>query len=252
MITPKREKVILHEVTAQKILLLIKEQKLRQGDKLPTERALAAQLGVSRTSLRETLQTLEANGIVRIRHGSGIYVDTFDDSMMNPYEELDQNNYQDVLTVIHQMMEARMMTEVYCTGQVARIITPSQMAQLRRHEEEEYCRLYAGGGRTPAPGLDFEQIIVDFLQNPIISNMHRRLNSSWKSYLAVLNAVVLSPDRRHRDHLAVILALEDHNVQKAEKAMQHHLLGSLKSIDSLLARYRTLGPKPDAASQDPH
>ena len=72
MITPKREKVILHEVTAQKILLLIKEQKLRQGDKLPTERALAAQLGVSRTSLRETLQTLEANGIVRIRHGSGI------------------------------------------------------------------------------------------------------------------------------------------------------------------------------------
>ena len=248
----KREKIILHELTTQKILQIIKEQHLQQGDKLPPERALAEQLGVSRTNLREALQNLEANGIVHIRHGSGIYVDLFDDSMLDPHKELAQGNYREILTVVHQMMEARMMTEVYCTGQVARIITPSQMAQLRRHEEEEYCRLYAGGGRTPAPGLDFEQIIVDFLQNPIISNMHRRLNSSWKSYLAVLNAVVLSPDRRHRDHLAVILALEDHNVQKAEKAMQHHLLGSLKSIDSLLARYRTLGPKPDPGPQDPH
>ena len=69
MTGPKREKVILHEVTTQKILRLIKEQKLRQGDKLPTERALAQTLGVSRTSLREALQSLEANGILHIRHG---------------------------------------------------------------------------------------------------------------------------------------------------------------------------------------
>lgn len=236
----KREKVILHEMTAQKILKLIKEQNLQQGDKLPTERALAQMLGISRTSLREALQNLEANGIIKIRHGSGIYVDVYDDSMLNLYGEIHQNNYKDVLITVHQMMEARMMTEIYCIRRLAETITPQQLDQLRGHEQEEYERLYFRNGVVAAPGLDFEQLLVSFLGNPVLTNIHKRLNSSWKSYLSILNAVVLSPDRRHKDHNLIIRALEDHNAAKAEKAITSHLVKSEKTIHLLLKQYEAI------------
>lgn len=47
---------------------------LTVGDRLPTERALAAQLGVSRPTVREALQTWQAMGLVEIRKGSGTYL----------------------------------------------------------------------------------------------------------------------------------------------------------------------------------
>ncbi len=47
---------------------------LTVGDRLPTERALAEQLGVSRSTIREALQSWHAMGLVRIRKGSGTYL----------------------------------------------------------------------------------------------------------------------------------------------------------------------------------
>src|SRR5919201_6010956 len=44
------------------------------GRPLPAERALAAQLGVSRSSLREAIRVLEHAGVVDVRTGSGTYV----------------------------------------------------------------------------------------------------------------------------------------------------------------------------------
>lgn len=44
------------------------------GGRLPAERVLAAELGVTRTSLREALRQMESMGVVRIRHGAGIFV----------------------------------------------------------------------------------------------------------------------------------------------------------------------------------
>ena len=43
------------------------------GTRLPAERALAAELGVTRTSLREALRQMESMGVVRIRQGAGVF-----------------------------------------------------------------------------------------------------------------------------------------------------------------------------------
>lgn len=53
---------------------LIEEGQLAMGDKLPTERALAEQLGISRNSTREALRALENLGVVERRQGSGSYL----------------------------------------------------------------------------------------------------------------------------------------------------------------------------------
>ncbi|HXH04961.1 MAG TPA: FadR/GntR family transcriptional regulator, partial [Vicinamibacterales bacterium] len=53
---------------------LIAEGRLRPGDRLPAERALAVALGVSRATVRAGLRSLAAMGAVRIRHGAGTFI----------------------------------------------------------------------------------------------------------------------------------------------------------------------------------
>src|ERR671914_2531464 len=53
---------------------LIERGALRPGDRLPAERDLAVQIGVSRPTIRAGLRALAAIGVVRARHGSGTYI----------------------------------------------------------------------------------------------------------------------------------------------------------------------------------
>ena len=52
----------------------IAQQGLKQGDKLPSQEQLIKMMGVSRTSLREAVKTLEAKGILQVLNGKGIYI----------------------------------------------------------------------------------------------------------------------------------------------------------------------------------
>jgi len=59
---------------ANQILALVTECRLSAGDRLPSERTLAEQCAVSRTSIREAIIALEIRGIVEVRGSSGAYV----------------------------------------------------------------------------------------------------------------------------------------------------------------------------------
>lgn len=64
----------LYQQIADQIRGLVQNGQFRFGQRLPAERELAQQLGVSRPSLREALIALELDGTVEIRMGSGVYV----------------------------------------------------------------------------------------------------------------------------------------------------------------------------------
>ena len=59
---------------AEQILRFISTEEVKPGDRLPSERELAAMLGVSRLSVREAIKALEAQGWLRVRHGLGVFV----------------------------------------------------------------------------------------------------------------------------------------------------------------------------------
>ena len=67
------EKRLYHTV-AQSILDMIETESYAIGRRLPGERELAKQLGVSRVVVREAEISLEARGILEIKGGSGVYV----------------------------------------------------------------------------------------------------------------------------------------------------------------------------------
>ena len=64
----------LHEQVADRIQGLIIDRSLRIGDRLPGERNLAEQVGVSRTVIREAIHVLRGRGLVEVRPGSGSYI----------------------------------------------------------------------------------------------------------------------------------------------------------------------------------
>src|SRR3954464_15426737 len=64
----------LYQQIAAQLSALIASGEFAVGQRLPSERELAAQLGVSRPSLREALIALELEGLVEVRVGAGIWV----------------------------------------------------------------------------------------------------------------------------------------------------------------------------------
>ena len=59
---------------------------MQPGDRLPSERSLAEQLGVSRTSLRQALTALRVEGLIDVRHGHGMTLVRSIDDVVPPID----------------------------------------------------------------------------------------------------------------------------------------------------------------------
>ena len=70
MAEPRR----LYEQISQKLAKSIAEGRYELGQRLPSERELAQNFGVSRPTVREAIIALELDGLVEVRLGSGVYV----------------------------------------------------------------------------------------------------------------------------------------------------------------------------------
>src|SRR6478672_3812135 len=66
----------LYRQIADQLAELIARGEFPPGTRLPAERELAVSLGVSRTSVREAIISLEMSGLVEVRVGTGIFVTT--------------------------------------------------------------------------------------------------------------------------------------------------------------------------------
>src|SRR6187399_2000035 len=115
---------------------LIDRGRLRPGDRLPAERELAVQIGVSRPSVRAGLHALAAMGVVRSRHGSGTYIPDGPPALGS--EPLS------FLAALHgftreEMYETRRILEVEAAGLAAERATSDQLAAMA----EEIASLFA-------------------------------------------------------------------------------------------------------------
>src|SRR3954451_23549443 len=115
---------------------LIERGEVRRGDRLPAERDLATQIGVSRPTVRAGLRALAAMGVIQSRHGSGTYIPDGPPTLGS--EPLS------FLAALHgftreEMYEARRILEVGAAGLAAERATAEQLATLA----EEIASLFA-------------------------------------------------------------------------------------------------------------
>ncbi len=116
---------------------LIDSGRLGQGERLPSERQLCAQLGVSRVTVREALRALESVGYVEVRSGSGTYVRRVQ-SMPSPALRQWLRMHD---SLVAKLAELRELVEAELAGTVAgrtgrrEALTklPGTIEELRRH-----------------------------------------------------------------------------------------------------------------------
>ncbi|MFI1068897.1 FadR/GntR family transcriptional regulator [Streptomyces puniciscabiei] len=115
----------------EEIKAMIAEGRLEPGQRLPTERDLAARLGISRSSMREAIRALTVMGVLEARHGSGIYVTALEaGDLLETFGVVADLSRGPRLV---ELLEVRRILESTATALAAARITDGQLAAVEKH-----------------------------------------------------------------------------------------------------------------------
>ena len=218
-VTPARKPKVYEEVVRQ-IEQLIARGSLREGDRLPPERELAALFKVSRNSVREAVMALESRGLLASRVGAGTFVCGTEQDLVAPLARCIEKQRQR----LHEIFELRLLLEPQIIGLAAIHITRQQLATLTAIVAEQEDRM----ARNEAWGdLDsrFHQVIVQASGNSVVCSVFREL----ESILDEVRDESLQTRARAQQSLAahkrIVTALASGDPETASQEMEDHLLG---------------------------
>jgi GntR family transcriptional repressor for pyruvate dehydrogenase complex len=210
----------LYQQIADEVRGLIQKGQYPAGSRLPAERDLAQQLGVSRPSLREALIALEIDGTIEIRMGSGIYVLTAVKSLSSgrPLGESPT-----------ELMQARAVIESAVIVQAAALISRERLAELRSILVVMGDEIAAG--RKPIEqDRQFHLAIAEQAGNSVLTEIVVRLFDERHSPMSEhIRGRFETPDSwaiALREHGAIVAALEASDPLSAQASMYSHLTAS--------------------------
>ncbi|MFA1822781.1 FadR/GntR family transcriptional regulator [Virgibacillus oceani] len=117
----------LHSAIVNYVEGNIKNQTLKEGDKIPSERELAAQFQVSRNVIREGINILREKGLIEVHPGRGAYVTKPDPLMITSTMERILQNYD---TTIEDVLEVREELELSIIGKAVKAAEPNHIRKL--------------------------------------------------------------------------------------------------------------------------
>jgi GntR family transcriptional repressor for pyruvate dehydrogenase complex len=208
----------------EQIRELIEGGQLKPGDKLPTERSLAEQLGVSRSSVREALSALEVLGVIHSRQGLGNYV------AHNVSSELPQDQYENLIVEGGplEIIEARQLFEPGVAALAARRRTEADLQAIRACITEME-RLIAEGGNAWEPDWGFHVAVANAGHNAVVSALAdlitQRVSGSLWQLMRERNYASDPARPRHylNSHRLIYEAIERGDASAAEAALRLHL-----------------------------
>lgn len=211
------ERSRLSDSVAAQLTQLITQNVYQVGEKLPPERVLSEQFGVSRSSMREAIRSIESSGLVSSAHGVGVFV------ISNTMETPTQRDFL-----------------------IFEDFTVAELFEIRRTLEGEAAFL-AGERRTPPDEADLDQILAACLQ-PGLTNegfveldvrLHQavaraaanrlllRLYVSLEPLLLEYSRRIISlPGRRetaHNGHTLIVEAVKSGDGLQAREAALAHI-----------------------------
>lgn len=205
---------------ADTLRAMLAEKRWAVGERLPAERALAEELDVPRATVREALIVLEVDGLVEVRHASGIYVCEADPQVLNkPGLPRELSPFE--------MLRARQVLESSIAAAAALTVTEEQLGDMRAalaQEERDIAERrgsYEGDKR-------FHHLMAEATQNAaLVSAMEHlwamRQNSELWNRLH--NRIFDDGYRRawSADHHEILDALENRDPESARAAVWRHL-----------------------------
>lgn len=210
----------LYQQIADQLRELIRQGRYGIGSRLPPERELAIQLGVSRPSVREALIALEISGCVEVRMGAGIYVRGTGDAEA-PTAGLGESPLE--------LMQARVVLEGGLMPQACARATPEGLAAVRAALDEMRDAMQAG---RPALDADrrFHLAVAALAGNSVLARMVGELfNGRYSPMSMQLSALADTHQNWEdaiREHERILDALEAHDPLAAQAAMRVHLFNA--------------------------
>jgi GntR family transcriptional repressor for pyruvate dehydrogenase complex len=222
--TPRSESRPFDGVAAELVVAhirgLIDQGQLKPGDRLPAERELAVQIGVSRPSVRAGLRALAAMGVVQSRHGAGTFIRSGPPVLGS--EPLS------FLAALHgftrdEMFEARRVLEVGVAGLAAERASGEHLASIA----EEITGMYASLDEPLAflrHDIRFHRAIAAASGNPILASLVEMVSALF--YEQRRKTATRAHDLRESAemHRSIYNALRVRDVDRSRQMMNEHLV----------------------------
>lgn len=192
---------------------------LRPGDRLPSDRDLAASLKVSRPLVRQALKALESLGRVTAQQGSGTYVQ--DAGHRVAVRELTRGISFDS-DLLDRTLPARIAIESEVLRAAFERRTPETLAQLRQVLEERERQLPED---PQEPGLDlgFEAALGRVCGNELLRRLQALVHDVWLQAQIGAGVAPGDPAALHGDHCAIFDAFERGDLAAAQDRLSRHL-----------------------------
>ena len=206
----------LYEQLVEHLLEYVESAGLGPGDRLPPERELAEQLGVSRASVSQALVALEVEGLVDVRHGDGAII-TRSATRQQVLLALRARKH-----LLPDVLEARSAMEVKL----------SELAALRRTDDDLEAMEHAlvlmeqdivAGGR----GLDgderFHRAVTTAARSALLADLMREIGTMIEESRIESLSQPGRPSRSLTSHREILAAIRDKDPRRAAIAMWEHI-----------------------------
>ncbi len=213
--------------TFRQIVALIFEGHFSPGSPLPAERELANMLNVSRPTLREALNRLEAKGFVDRRSKSGNYVCTaIPTSVREPIDEVLENN----LMPLSDVIDVRKILEVWAVEKAVSSPTEAHLQSLASCVDamraDVSCDNEARFARYREADQRFHQILAEMTGNLLYVHLADFLSQLVNRSISMSRQIYPGdyPANNLERHEQILLALSGQNSDQAKTAMLEHFL----------------------------
>ncbi|RED52790.1 FadR/GntR family transcriptional regulator [Cohnella phaseoli] len=214
---------MLSRLACDKIRGYIADNRLKAGDRLPTERALAEQLEVSRPVIREALGTLEALGLIVKRQGKGIFLKDPNFSVL--FHEM-MGVWQQDEDSADQVLQFRVLLEQAAVAPI-----------IEQADDADYERLSALIAESEKEGVSHSDFIrLDYLfhsellgltRNALFIQLTDVVNKyfHWVEASSRSNRMLDGIQRTIRQHREIVRALQAKDREGASRLLKMHLTG---------------------------
>jgi GntR family transcriptional repressor for pyruvate dehydrogenase complex len=209
------------------------------GERIPPERELCAQLGVGRASLREAMKALEIMGMIETRLGDGTFVCHRSEFLSRPLLwAITSSGASD----LRELVEARRLIEVALAGFAAKRASAEDINEIGQFLDQMEISVDRPAVFQEAD-MNFHLAIAAAAHNRVLQNalqLTRNLIQNWIGQSLTHKGVAT---RAFSHHKKIFLAIAEKNSEQAKTAMQTHLDEMARHLQDLQEQRITLDPE---------
>ncbi|MGA8151374.1 MAG: FadR/GntR family transcriptional regulator [Terriglobales bacterium] len=229
-------RVSLHRQVAGRLGLLIAEGQLIPGSVLPNESQLGANLGVSRTALREAIKVLAAKGLVDVRRKTGTRVRPNSQwNMLDPEVLFWLFSGPDVPAGLTDLLEVRKIVEPAGARMAAERATLEDLAEMQRAFEAMEAAANDLDSRVETDLL-FHLSILEGAHNAFMRPFGALIQAALRTSFRLTSSNTVAYRRTLTLHREVLAAIKSRNRKKAEAAMLLVLAQTSKDVAAELQK----------------